>query len=138
MGRTYPDIRQQNYLEGKLCVQTCIVLMFSCVVLYKQHAPPYGTFLCTLFLQASSMEVKQEWIRNIREVIQERTVHLKGALKEPIHLPKTPSRQRSISKRSLMQAPFSHYLIKFCPFLSFSTLTSLYRFNLIVEQSIVK
>lgn len=54
----------------------------------------------TLFLQASSMEVKQEWIRNIREVIQERTVHLKGALKEPIHLPKTPSRQRSISKRS--------------------------------------
>ncbi|XP_047670023.1 kalirin RhoGEF kinase b isoform X2 [Tachysurus fulvidraco] len=50
-------------------------------------------------LKASSMEVKQEWIRNIREVIQERTVHLKGALKEPIHLPKTPSRQRSISKR---------------------------------------
>uniref|UniRef100_A0A8B9HQS5 Kalirin RhoGEF kinase n=1 Tax=Astyanax mexicanus TaxID=7994 RepID=A0A8B9HQS5_ASTMX len=50
-------------------------------------------------LKASSMEVKQEWIRNIREVIQERTVHLKGALKEPIHLPKTPARQRSISKR---------------------------------------
>ncbi|KAG7326913.1 hypothetical protein KOW79_010314 [Hemibagrus wyckioides] len=50
-------------------------------------------------LKASSMEVKQEWIRNIREVIQERTVHLKGALKEPIHLPKTPSRQRSVSKR---------------------------------------
>uniref|UniRef100_A0AAY4AWN7 Non-specific serine/threonine protein kinase n=1 Tax=Denticeps clupeoides TaxID=299321 RepID=A0AAY4AWN7_9TELE len=50
-------------------------------------------------LKASSMEVKQEWIRNIRELIQERTVHLKGALKEPIHLPKTPSRQRSISKR---------------------------------------
>uniref|UniRef100_A0A8B9JC27 Kalirin RhoGEF kinase n=1 Tax=Astyanax mexicanus TaxID=7994 RepID=A0A8B9JC27_ASTMX len=43
-------------------------------------------------LKASSMEVKQEWIRNIREVIQERTVHLKGALKEPIHLPKTPAR----------------------------------------------
>uniref|UniRef100_A0AAR2L901 Kalirin RhoGEF kinase n=1 Tax=Pygocentrus nattereri TaxID=42514 RepID=A0AAR2L901_PYGNA len=50
-------------------------------------------------LKASSMEVKQEWIRKIREVIQERTVHLKGALKEPIHLPKTPARQRSISKR---------------------------------------
>ncbi|NP_001314918.1 kalirin RhoGEF kinase b isoform 1 [Danio rerio] len=50
-------------------------------------------------LKASSIEVKQEWIRNIREVIQERTVHLKGALKEPIHAPKTPARQRSISKR---------------------------------------
>ncbi|KAK2888899.1 hypothetical protein Q8A67_014274 [Cirrhinus molitorella] len=50
-------------------------------------------------LKASSIEVKQEWIRNIREVIQERTVHLKGALKEPIHPPKTPARQRSISKR---------------------------------------
>uniref|UniRef100_A0A8B9HQS2 Kalirin RhoGEF kinase n=1 Tax=Astyanax mexicanus TaxID=7994 RepID=A0A8B9HQS2_ASTMX len=46
-------------------------------------------------LKASSMEVKQEWIRNIREVIQERTVHLKGALKEPIHLPKTPARQET-------------------------------------------
>ncbi|XP_051996761.1 LOW QUALITY PROTEIN: kalirin RhoGEF kinase b [Xyrauchen texanus] len=50
-------------------------------------------------LKASSIEIKQEWIRNIREVIQERTVHLKGALKEPIHPPKTPARQRSISKR---------------------------------------
>ncbi|XP_051985930.1 kalirin-like [Xyrauchen texanus] len=50
-------------------------------------------------LKASSIDVKQEWIRNIREVIQERTVHLKGALKEPIHPPKTPARQRSISKR---------------------------------------
>ncbi|XP_031414206.1 kalirin RhoGEF kinase b isoform X2 [Clupea harengus] len=50
-------------------------------------------------LKATSMELKQEWIRNIREVIQERTVHLKGALKEPIHLPKTPARQRTISKR---------------------------------------
>ncbi len=49
--------------------------------------------------KASSIEVKQEWIRNIREVIQERTIHLKGALKEPIHPPKTPARQRSISKR---------------------------------------
>uniref|UniRef100_A0A8D0CMK3 non-specific serine/threonine protein kinase n=1 Tax=Scleropages formosus TaxID=113540 RepID=A0A8D0CMK3_SCLFO len=41
-------------------------------------------------LKASNIEVKQEWIKNIREVIQERIIHLKGALKEPIHLPKTP------------------------------------------------
>uniref|UniRef100_A0A8C1NSQ4 Kalirin RhoGEF kinase n=1 Tax=Cyprinus carpio TaxID=7962 RepID=A0A8C1NSQ4_CYPCA len=46
-------------------------------------------------LKASSIEVKQEWIRNIREVIQERTIHLKGALKEPIHPPKTPARQET-------------------------------------------
>uniref|UniRef100_A0A671Z3F2 Kalirin RhoGEF kinase n=1 Tax=Sparus aurata TaxID=8175 RepID=A0A671Z3F2_SPAAU len=42
-------------------------------------------------LKASSMEAKQEWIKNIREVIQERMTHLKGALKEPVHLPKTPA-----------------------------------------------
>lgn len=42
-------------------------------------------------LQASSMEAKQEWIRNIREVIQERMTQLKGVLKEPLSLPKTPS-----------------------------------------------
>uniref|UniRef100_A0A7N8XDG2 non-specific serine/threonine protein kinase n=1 Tax=Mastacembelus armatus TaxID=205130 RepID=A0A7N8XDG2_9TELE len=42
-------------------------------------------------LKASSMEAKQEWIKNIREVIQERMTHLKGALKEPLHLPKTPA-----------------------------------------------
>lgn len=41
--------------------------------------------------QASSMEAKQEWIKNIREVIQERMTHLKGALKEPLHLPKAPA-----------------------------------------------
>ncbi|KAM9341804.1 kalirin [Pholidichthys leucotaenia] len=45
-------------------------------------------------LKASSMEAKQEWIKNIREVIQERMTHLKGALKEPLHLPKTPALTR--------------------------------------------
>ncbi|XP_018597091.2 kalirin-like isoform X2 [Scleropages formosus] len=50
-------------------------------------------------LKASNIEVKQEWIKNIREVIQERIIHLKGALKEPIHLPKTPAKQRNSSKR---------------------------------------
>ncbi|XP_061081598.1 kalirin [Conger conger] len=50
-------------------------------------------------LKASNIEVKQEWIKNIREVIQERIIHLKGALKEPIHMPKTPAKQRNNSKR---------------------------------------
>ena len=49
--------------------------------------------------QASSIEAKQEWIKNIREVIQERIIHLKGALKEPIHMPKTPAKPRNNSKR---------------------------------------
>uniref|UniRef100_A0A670IBI0 non-specific serine/threonine protein kinase n=1 Tax=Podarcis muralis TaxID=64176 RepID=A0A670IBI0_PODMU len=46
-------------------------------------------------LKASNIETKQEWIKNIREVIQERMIHLKGALKEPIQLPKTPAKQRN-------------------------------------------
>ncbi|KAL4608981.1 kalirin-like isoform X1 [Arapaima gigas] len=51
-------------------------------------------------LKASSIEVKQEWVKNIREVIQERIIHLKGALKEPIPIPKTPAKQqRNNSKR---------------------------------------
>ncbi|KAM7380155.1 hypothetical protein PAMP_003468 [Pampus punctatissimus] len=52
-------------------------------------------------LKASSMEAKQEWIKNIREVIQERMTHLKGALKEPLHLPKTPAltKPRNNTKR---------------------------------------
>lgn len=41
-----------------------------------------------VLFQASSIENKQDWIKHIREVIQERTVHLRGALKEPIHIPK--------------------------------------------------
>ncbi|XP_029691129.1 kalirin isoform X2 [Takifugu rubripes] len=52
-------------------------------------------------LKATSMEAKQEWIKNIREVIQERMTHLKGALKEPLHLPKTPAlaKPRNNAKR---------------------------------------
>ncbi|RXM29505.1 Kalirin [Acipenser ruthenus] len=50
-------------------------------------------------LKASNIEAKQEWIKNIREVIQERMIHLKGALKEPIHMPKTPAKHRNNSKR---------------------------------------
>ncbi|XP_068102365.1 kalirin isoform X5 [Hyperolius riggenbachi] len=54
-------------------------------------------------LKASSLEVKQEWIKNIREVIQERMIHLKGALKEPIQPPKTPAKQRNNSKRDVLE-----------------------------------
>lgn len=90
-------ILKVNYL---LEVQTFIVPVFGCVAARISVGFPHALFPPPP--QASSMEVKQEWIRNIREVIQERTVHLKGALKEPIHLPKTPSRQRSVSKRSLI------------------------------------
>ncbi|XP_053725094.1 kalirin-like isoform X1 [Synchiropus splendidus] len=54
-------------------------------------------------LKASSLELKQEWVRSIRQVIQERRGHLRGALREPIPLPKTPNptlgRQRSINRR---------------------------------------
>uniref|UniRef100_A0A3Q2PBP2 Kalirin RhoGEF kinase b n=1 Tax=Fundulus heteroclitus TaxID=8078 RepID=A0A3Q2PBP2_FUNHE len=58
-------------------------------------------------LKASSLELKQEWVRSIRQVIQERRGHLRGALREPIPLPKTPNptlgRQRSITRRSVQQ-----------------------------------
>ncbi|KAM9835916.1 LOW QUALITY PROTEIN: kalirin-like [Aulostomus maculatus] len=54
-------------------------------------------------LKAVSLELKQEWVRSIRQVIQERRGHLRGALREPIPLPKTPNptlgRQRSITRR---------------------------------------
>uniref|UniRef100_A0A672LTJ5 Triple functional domain protein-like n=1 Tax=Sinocyclocheilus grahami TaxID=75366 RepID=A0A672LTJ5_SINGR len=41
-----------------------------------------------IVLKASCIENKQDWIKHVREVIQERTIHLRGALKEPIHIPK--------------------------------------------------
>ncbi|KAM6954826.1 kalirin isoform 1-T1 [Lycodopsis pacificus] len=52
-------------------------------------------------LKASNMEAKQEWIKNIREVIQERMTHMKGPMKEPLHLPKTPAltKPRNNTKR---------------------------------------
>ncbi|CAL8288241.1 unnamed protein product [Lota lota] len=50
-------------------------------------------------LKAASLELKQEWVRSVRQVIQERRGHLRGALREPIPLPKTPgpplTRQRN-------------------------------------------
>uniref|UniRef100_A0A8C7GVU2 non-specific serine/threonine protein kinase n=1 Tax=Oncorhynchus kisutch TaxID=8019 RepID=A0A8C7GVU2_ONCKI len=42
-----------------------------------------------IVLKASNIENKQDWIKHVREVIQERTIHLRGALKEPIHIPKS-------------------------------------------------
>uniref|UniRef100_A0A8C4PSD8 Trio Rho guanine nucleotide exchange factor n=1 Tax=Equus asinus TaxID=9793 RepID=A0A8C4PSD8_EQUAS len=52
-----------------------------------------------IVLKASSIENKQDWIKHIREVIQDRTIHLKGALKEPIHIPKTAPATRQKGKR---------------------------------------
>ncbi|XP_019206127.1 triple functional domain protein isoform X4 [Oreochromis niloticus] len=48
---------------------------------------------------ASSIENKQDWIKHIREVIQERTIHLRGALKEPIHIPKTATTKHHKGRR---------------------------------------
>ncbi|KAB5586590.1 hypothetical protein PHYPO_G00003450 [Pangasianodon hypophthalmus] len=52
-----------------------------------------------IVLKASSIENKQEWIKHVREVIQERTIHLRGALKEPIHIPKTTTGAKLKGKR---------------------------------------
>ncbi|XP_077209455.1 triple functional domain protein isoform X2 [Paroedura picta] len=52
-----------------------------------------------IVLKASSIENKQDWIKHIREVIQERTIHLKGALKEPIHIPKTAQTTKQKGRR---------------------------------------
>ncbi|KAM9102616.1 triple functional domain protein isoform 5-T5 [Sarcophilus harrisii] len=52
-----------------------------------------------IVLKASSIENKQDWIKHIREVIQERTIHLKGALKEPIHIPKTAPTAKQKGRR---------------------------------------
>ncbi|XP_035019042.1 triple functional domain protein isoform X1 [Hippoglossus stenolepis] len=52
-----------------------------------------------IVLKSSSLENKQDWIKHIREVIQERTVHLRGALKEPIHIPKATTAKHKGRRR---------------------------------------
>nr|XP_015811151.1 triple functional domain protein isoform X7 [Nothobranchius furzeri] len=52
-----------------------------------------------IVLKASNIENKQDWIKHIREVIQERTIHLRGALKEPIHIPKATTTKHHKGRR---------------------------------------
>ncbi|KAM9384697.1 triple functional domain protein [Pholidichthys leucotaenia] len=52
-----------------------------------------------IVLKASNIENKQDWIKHIREVIQERTIHLRGALKEPIHIPKPTTAKHHKGRR---------------------------------------
>ncbi|XP_053323318.1 triple functional domain protein isoform X2 [Spea bombifrons] len=52
-----------------------------------------------IVLKGSSIENKQDWIKHIREVIQDRTIHLRGALKEPIHIPKTAATTKQKASR---------------------------------------
>ncbi|XP_014880494.1 triple functional domain protein-like isoform X3 [Poecilia latipinna] len=54
-----------------------------------------------IVLKASNIENKQDWIKHIREVIQERTIHLRGALKEPIHIPKPSTAKHPKGRRDL-------------------------------------
>uniref|UniRef100_UPI00358F831F kalirin-like isoform X2 n=1 Tax=Myxine glutinosa TaxID=7769 RepID=UPI00358F831F len=49
-------------------------------------------------LRASSLDMKQEWIKTIHGAIQERTIHLKGNLKEPIQPPKGPEQKQKGSR----------------------------------------
>lgn len=57
------------------------------------------TLLTNFKYQASNIENKQDWIKHIREVIQERTIHLRGALKEPIHIPKPSTAKHHKGRR---------------------------------------
>uniref|UniRef100_A0A665THM0 non-specific serine/threonine protein kinase n=1 Tax=Echeneis naucrates TaxID=173247 RepID=A0A665THM0_ECHNA len=57
-----------------------------------------------IVLKASSIENKQDWIKHIREVIQERTIHLRGALKEPIHIPKATTAKHPKGRRLISHA----------------------------------
>ncbi|KAM6899822.1 triple functional domain protein-like [Xenentodon cancila] len=54
-----------------------------------------------IVLKASNIENKQDWIKHIREVIQERTIHLRGALKEPIHIPKATTAKHHKGRRDV-------------------------------------
>lgn len=73
------------------------------------------------YTQASSIENKQDWIKHIREVIQERTVHLKGALKEPIHIPKPSTAKHKARRYNLRPVKLSYTLrnVVFFFFLNF-------------------
>lgn len=77
--------------------------------------PASGLFLFLSFsvtyTQASSIENKQDWIKHIREVIQERTVHLKGALKEPIHIPKPSTAKHKARRYNLRPVKLSSTLL---------------------------
>ena len=42
------------------------------------------TFLLLHIFQAQSLEVKQTWVKRLRELIQERLMYISSALKEPI------------------------------------------------------
>ncbi|XP_015241504.1 PREDICTED: triple functional domain protein isoform X2 [Cyprinodon variegatus] len=48
---------------------------------------------------ASNIENKQDWIKHIREVIQEHTIYLRAALKEPIHIPKPTTAKHPKGRR---------------------------------------
>ncbi|XP_017276467.1 triple functional domain protein isoform X7 [Kryptolebias marmoratus] len=52
-----------------------------------------------IVLKAFNIENKQDWIKHVREVIQERTIHLRGALKEPIHIPKATTAKHHKGRR---------------------------------------
>lgn len=80
-------------------------------------------FFCHKHTQASSIENKQDWIKHIREVIQERTVHLKGALKEPIHIPK-PSTAKHKARRYNLRPVKPSYTLLHLPFCLNSFITS--------------
>ncbi|MEQ2210088.1 hypothetical protein XENOCAPTIV_008277, partial [Xenoophorus captivus] len=70
-------------ITAKVCAHLCVL-----VVGFDGNIDTQGELILQESFQASSIENKQDWIKHIREVIQERTVLLRGALKEPIHIPK--------------------------------------------------
>lgn len=76
-----------------------------------QHSSTFA--FSVTFTQASSIENKQDWIKHIREVIQERTVHLKGALKEPIHIPKPSTAKHKARRYNLRPVKPSYIPIYF-------------------------
>ncbi|KAJ8019897.1 Triple functional domain protein [Holothuria leucospilota] len=98
------DIGITEHVEGDPCK----------IGLWTGHTPSSDN---RIILKASSLEVKQEWVKKLREIVQGRQLHLRAGLADTIKISKstlgkkTPSTVSSFSQKSSRSAHSEESLV---------------------------
>ncbi|XP_071823329.1 triple functional domain protein-like isoform X3 [Apostichopus japonicus] len=98
------DVGITEHVEGDHCK----------FALWTGHTPSSDN---RIILKASSLEIKQEWVRKLREIVQGRQLHLRAGLADTIKISKstlgkkTPSTVSSFSQKSSRSAHSEESLV---------------------------
>ena len=101
-----------------MVVKFCFEFNEKYLVINAKIHPRYGWFIFSCwYFQASSLETKQQWVKRLRELIQERLMYISPAFNEPLaktNVFKTTAAKTYVQRASRFDKSSKKYVVNAC------------------------